>query len=217
MATQLTAMSWRPNGKMTERGPNIDMWILLQPSNLITLARPLGVAVICYLLIQHPAMIRAGYWGVVLFLLFYWASDYVDGFVARRMNTVSEFGAKLDLLCDRLCDFLVVFTILVVFRLEYWLPVLFYMLARLAPEFLYFLYADAFAKSPLFKNWTRRAYKIYGEVFYLVRTVFFAAVMFSTPHWLISVLFVASNAIFLFDALLILKQYAERDRRSRSL
>lgn len=193
------------------------MPMLLQPSNLITLSRPAVVAGLCYLLIQDPAVVREGYWGLGLFLLFYWASDYLDGMVARWMNTTSEFGAKLDLFCDRICDYLVVFTILIVFRLEYWLPLLFYMLARLAPEFLYFLYADAFSKSPLFKSWSKRAYKVYGEFFYLVRTVFFAAVLFATPHWLITAVFMLSNAIFLFDALLILRHYARQSREIGSL
>lgn len=190
------------------------MRILLQPSNLISLSRPGVVALLCYLLIVSPDLVRQGYWGLGLFLLFYWLSDYVDGLVARYLKMTSEFGAKLDLFCDRIADYLVVFTILIVFRLEYWVPVLFYMLARLAPEFLYFLYADAFSKSPLFKSWSKRAYKIYGECFYLVRTVFFASVLFSTPHWLVSAVFMLSNAIFLFDGMLILRDFAIRDRET---
>jgi len=186
------------------------MPLLLLPSNLITLSRPAVVGVLCYLLIQDPDLAREGYWGLALFLFFYWATDYLDGMVARWMNTTSEFGAKLDLFCDRICDYLVVFTILIAFRLEYWVPVLFYMLARLAPEFLYFLYADSFSKSPLFKSWSKGAYKVYGETFYLIRTVFFAAVLFATPHWLITAVFMLSNGIFLLDALLILRHYARQ-------
>jgi hypothetical protein len=92
--------------------------------------------------------------------------------------------------------------------LTYWIPVLFYMLGRLAPEFLYFLYADRFKDSPLFRNWSERAYKIYGEVFYFVRTVFFAFVLFGDPHWIVSAIFILSNAVFLIDGLIILGSFA---------
>lgn len=178
------------------------------PPNLITLSRPIVVAWICYRLIQEPDMTAGSLWMLLAFLFFYWVSDYIDGFVARRLGQTSNYGAKLDLFCDRICDFLVVFTILIVHDLTYWIPVLFYMLGRLAPEFLYFLYADRFKDSPLFRNWSEGAYKIYGEVFYFVRTVFFAFVLFGDPHWIVSAIFILSNAVFLIDGLIILGSFA---------
>jgi phosphatidylglycerophosphate synthase len=178
------------------------------PPNLITLSRPAVVAWICYCLIQEPDATASSLWMLLAFLFFYWVSDYIDGFVARRLGQTSNYGAKLDLFCDRICDFLVVFTILIVHDLTYWIPVLFYMLGRLAPEFLYFLYADRFKDSPLFRNWSERAYKIYGEVFYFVRTVFFAFVLFGDPHWIVSAIFILSNAVFLIDGLIILGSFA---------
>ena len=186
--------------------------LLLLPPNLITMSRPIAVAVLCYYLIHDPVGIHDGYVGLVIFLFFYWITDFIDGYVAKLTGTTSEFGGKFDLFCDRLCDFIVVFTILAVHDLAYSIEILSYMLGRLAPEFLYFQYAGSFSESPLFKNWTKRAYKIYGEVFHFIRTVFFAAVLFLTPHWSISAIFVVSNMIFLLDAILILKHFAESGR-----
>ena len=187
--------------------------LLLLPPNLITMSRPIAVAVLCYYLIHDPVGIHDGYVGLVIFLFFYWITDFIDGYVAKLTGTTSEFGGKFDLFCDRLCDFIVVFTILVVHDLTYSIEILCYMLGRLAPEFLYFQYADSFSESPLFKNWTKKAYGIYSEVFYFIRTVFFAAVLFATPHWSISTVFVMSNMVFLLDAILILKHSAKTGRK----
>ncbi len=184
---------------------------LLEPANLVTLSRPVAVAIIAEQMIHEPAATAASVWMLSAFLFFYWVSDYLDGWVARRMGTTSVFGAKLDLFCDRICDFTVVFAILVVHGMDFWLPVLFYMLGRLAPEFLYFLHSDRFKDSPLFVNWSEGAYKIYGEVFYFTRTVFFTSVLFGFAHWSITAVFIASNGIFLFDGLLILKTFADAD------
>ena len=186
--------------------------LLILPPNLISLSRPLVVAILCYCLINGIGDLRDGYLGLGLFLFFYWASDYLDGFVARLTGTGSVFGSKFDLFCDRISDFVIVFTILVVHDLAFWPEMLVYMLGRLAPEFLYFMYADSFSESPLFKNWPNTAYKIYGEVFYLIRTIFFASVLFLTPHWAISAIFMLSNAVFLLDAILILKHFADESR-----
>ncbi|MEQ9328621.1 MAG: CDP-alcohol phosphatidyltransferase family protein [Rhodospirillales bacterium] len=182
------------------------------PPNLITLSRPVVVAWICYSLIQEPAATSDSLWMLAAFLFFYWVSDYVDGYVARLLGMTSNYGAKLDLFCDRVCDFLVVFTILIVHDLTYWIPVLFYMLGRLAPEFLYFLHAARFKDSPLFVSWSEKAYKIYGEVFYFIRTMFFAFVLFGDPHWIVSAVFVLSNAVFLVDGLIILAGFAKQNK-----
>jgi len=186
--------------------------LLFLPPNLITLSRPIAVSILCYFLIHDPRLVVDGYVGFFLFLFFYWVSDYLDGIVARKMGMTSNFGSKLDLFCDRICDFVIVFTVLIVHDLEYWFPMLVYMLGRLAPEFLYFLHSDQFRDSPLFKDWSDKAYKIYGEAFYFVRTVFFTLVLFSSPHWLVSAIFILSNIIFLFDGMLILKSFAAENK-----
>ena len=59
--------------------------LIFLPPNLIALSRPIAVAVICYYLINDPELVLDGYVGLALFLFFYWASDYLDGIVARMM------------------------------------------------------------------------------------------------------------------------------------
>ena len=61
-------------------------------ANLITCVRILCAALLAFL----PALSPAFY---TLYLLA-GVSDMLDGFVARRMNTVSSLGAKLDTLAD---------------------------------------------------------------------------------------------------------------------
>jgi cardiolipin synthase (CMP-forming) len=65
--------------------------------NLISFARLLGVPVFLYLFLVSD---RPG-WAVVVLVLG-GTSDWVDGYLARRLNQVSRLGTLLDPLADRL-------------------------------------------------------------------------------------------------------------------
>ena len=65
--------------------------------NLISLTRLLGVPVFLYLFLGPHA-----YGWAVLVLLLGGTSDWVDGFLARRLRQVSRIGELLDPLADRL-------------------------------------------------------------------------------------------------------------------
>ena len=65
--------------------------------NVISFIRLLGVPLFLYLLLgpQHDV-------AAVIVLMIGGTTDWVDGFVARRMNSVSRLGALLDPFADRL-------------------------------------------------------------------------------------------------------------------
>ncbi len=63
--------------------------------NLITLARILAVPVTVYVILQD--YMTAAFWIFVVAA----ASDALDGYLAKRLNAVSEIGAYLDPLADK--------------------------------------------------------------------------------------------------------------------
>lgn len=65
--------------------------------NLISLARLLGVPLFLYLLLVPEADLAA-----VVVLVVGGTSDWIDGYVARRLGQVSRLGELLDPLADRL-------------------------------------------------------------------------------------------------------------------
>ncbi len=69
---------------------------LFKPPNLITLSRLLSIPVLWVLAIKDYSLVLGiGY--IIAGL-----TDSVDGYVARRMDLVSEFGSKFDSLADHL-------------------------------------------------------------------------------------------------------------------
>ncbi len=105
--------------------------ILAWPNNIATLAR---IAIVSAVVLGvgrgwsvDPAI------GVALFVFGYFVSDYLDGWLARRLARCSAFGETLDLLSDRWCDIL-----LAAFLLGHapeHAPALFaFLLLRIAPE-----------------------------------------------------------------------------------
>jgi len=65
---------------------------LISPANLLSLVRlPLAGVVI----------VRIGQPDAVLWFLFAAFTDYLDGFVARKTNTMTPLGGVLDPLCDK--------------------------------------------------------------------------------------------------------------------
>ena len=89
-------------------------------ANLITLFRLILVFVVISLFGHHVYLdiLLVGLIGLILFL------DAVDGYVARKLNQTSDFGALFDIIGDRIveCIFWVYFS--VVGLIPFWIPVI---------------------------------------------------------------------------------------------
>jgi len=70
---------------------------ILTVPNLISFLRILSIPVFCYLIVHRPTTFS----GVIMFAVVV-ATDWVDGWIARRTGQVSELGKVLDPLADRL-------------------------------------------------------------------------------------------------------------------
>ncbi|SHF93762.1 CDP-diacylglycerol--glycerol-3-phosphate 3-phosphatidyltransferase [Fodinibius roseus] len=77
--------------------------ILFTWSNLISVSRILVAIPIVYL---HYTSGREITWTITLLVFYGIISDYLDGYVARRTNQISEWGKILDPVADKFCAFL---------------------------------------------------------------------------------------------------------------
>jgi len=68
--------------------------------NAISLSRALIAIPILFL---HHETGKEATWLIVGFITYAFISDYLDGYVARKMNQVSEFGKIADPLADKIC------------------------------------------------------------------------------------------------------------------
>lgn len=69
-------------------------------SNLISFSRFLVAIPVIYLHIQNDYQYDAT---IIVLILYAGISDYLDGLVARKTNTVSEVGKMIDPISDKLC------------------------------------------------------------------------------------------------------------------
>ena len=67
--------------------------------NLITALRIVFTLIVVYLLLSGHG---AAAWAVGVFLILAWATDYLDGYLARRLKMASLAGGLFDLVADRL-------------------------------------------------------------------------------------------------------------------
>ena len=91
------------------------LWLI---PNMITLARLLAVPITIYLILQDQY--QPAFWLFVAAGI----SDAVDGFLAKRLNVVSEIGAYLDPLADKVLLVGIYVTLGRVDHLAIWLVIL---------------------------------------------------------------------------------------------
>ncbi|MBO5947701.1 CDP-alcohol phosphatidyltransferase family protein [bacterium] len=90
-------------------------------ANLITMIRVLlSFIVVALLLCNTEASFIGAFWLTAIVIWF----DGLDGYVARKFNEASKFGAMLDILCDRIveCIYWIVFASLGWISL--WIPII---------------------------------------------------------------------------------------------
>ena len=89
-------------------------WLTLP--NAITLLRLLLLAPVCWLLLDQAAVRPSS----VLLLVVWAATDWIDGFLARRLNQTSRVGQMLDPIADRIGIGAVVICLAVAGHLSWW-------------------------------------------------------------------------------------------------
>ena len=97
---------------------------VLTVPNVLSFIRLLGVPVFLWLLLSRQYDVLA-----VATLAFLGATDWVDGYIARRFNQMSNLGRVMDPIADRLSLIAVAVTLVIAGVVEWW-----YLAALLVPD-----------------------------------------------------------------------------------
>jgi cardiolipin synthase (CMP-forming) len=97
---------------------DMKMRVVLTVPNLLTLIRLLGIPVLVYLIFRGDDYRLAAF---ILFGLI-WATDFLDGYIARRFNQISEFGKLFDPFVDKLFQLATAVAMYRVDILPFWVP-----------------------------------------------------------------------------------------------
>lgn len=92
--------------------------------NIITSIRFLAIPFMAYF-IYASAYISEEY-NLVAFILFLsiWATDVLDGYIARNFNQVSDFGKLFDPFVDKLFQFVTALMMAIAGKIPYWVPII---------------------------------------------------------------------------------------------
>ena len=111
-------------------------------------------------------------WGIILLIVF---TDFLDGYVARKTDQITNFGKIIDPVADKIC-LVVVLTFLI---FEYKLPFLiFFLLLSIRDVYLIIIgvYLINVQEEVFQSNWT-------GKWFLGISTLMMAAFIFPAPEW----------------------------------
>ena len=112
-------------------------------------------------------------WGIILLIVF---TDFLDGYVARKTDQITNFGKIIDPVADKIC-LVVVLTFLI---FEYKLPFLiFFLLLSIRDVYLIIIgvYLINVQEEVFQSNWT-------GKWFLGISTLMMAVFIFPSPEWL---------------------------------
>ena len=137
-------------------------------------------------------------WGIILLIVL---TDFLDGYVARKTDQITNFGKMIDPVADKIC-LVVVLTFLI---FEYKLPFLiFFLLLSIRDVYLIIIgvYLVNMQEEVFQSNWT-------GKWFLGISTLMMAVFIFPSPEWVRWSLY----AISLLLMVLSTWQYSKRYHR----
>ena len=144
-------------------------------ANSISISRILLAIPLVYILnifsIETQEMAYA-VWGIIILIVL---SDFLDGYVARKTDEITNFGKIIDPVADKIC--LVVVLIFLIF--EYKLPFLiFFLLLSVRDVYLIIIgvYLINMQEEVFQSNWT-------GKWFLAISTLMMSAFIFPAPEW----------------------------------
>lgn len=158
--------------------------------NIITTIRLAAIPFMAYYI--YASVNISEKYNLVAFILFLsiWATDVLDGYIARRFNQISDFGKLFDPFVDKLFHFATALTMAFVGKIPYWVPLLIFL------KELFMIIGG----TVLFKKYRLVVYsKWYGKLATILFVLAFSILFFLPPGY---------NSGYLFILPLIISFYA---------
>ncbi|NTI24879.1 CDP-alcohol phosphatidyltransferase family protein [Rhizobium rhizogenes] len=161
--------------------------------NLITSLRAI-VCLFC-IIISHDV---TDFWQILLFFMFvisFWPLDSLDGYVAKKLNQGSPFGAAYDLAVDRALDCVCAVAI-VATNPDYMLISVLFLLLRIVPNCVAVEMDVPDASTFQQLRWrfiNSYTTRLTAEAYQCVRAIFFGSVIFFGDDYHTSVIFIAMS------------------------
>ena len=112
---------------MVEKPKSERSWLILNLANIITVMRLLFIPfVVWFIVASSNQRVEIDGWRYAALFSFMLAAgtDFLDGQIARRTDTITEFGKMIDPLADRLLVISVLVTLMAVDFLPLWMGIL---------------------------------------------------------------------------------------------
>lgn len=90
--------------------------------NVLTLIRLCAIAPLAVMIYRLPAHKLATF---ILFLLI-WTTDFLDGFIARRFDMMTEFGKLFDPFVDKIFQVVTAFMMFAIGKIPIWVPLYYF-------------------------------------------------------------------------------------------
>lgn len=90
-------------------------------SNLLSAFRAVLAFPIGYLILKDATLFR---WEITILILIASLTDYADGFLARKLNQVTETGKILDPIADKIAISIIIIALIIIQRIPLWFGVL---------------------------------------------------------------------------------------------
>lgn len=119
--------------------------------------------------------------------------DALDGFIARRFNMCTEFGAKLDIVSDRLIELAYWLYFALIYRLSIWVFVIFLVRGLIVD------YVSFKASSPLGSSWLRSS-RVMRFLMGFAKILSFAMLIIAHQYWLTIYVVIAAVILNLLRA-----------------
>ena len=158
---------------------NDKLCFVLNVPNILTLIRLLAIAPLAVMISRWPDHKIATF---IVFALI-WATDFLDGYIARRFDMMTSFGKLFDPFVDKVFQVVTAFMLFYVGMTPVWVP-------------LYYVIRETFMLFGSTLLLTRRQVVVYADRFGKVATFLFVVatvVMFfgkGTEGWLRQVIFI---------------------------
>jgi len=173
----------------------------LNLANFLSILRLLsGIPLIIFLNRMSLSSIYVNY--TIYIILFIVISDVLDGFLARRFNTVTSFGKVIDPVADKICLMSVLIYLIDIYHLPF---LIFFILLSIRDIVL----ISMTAYLAIFHDTVTQANN-YGKLFIFITMLMIIFHIFDINSYASDILFISSIILLIFSMFVYIKEHLQK-------